>query len=130
VYTHHQIYRASGEQVIQALEGAMISVGGGLLGADWDSGIVMSRGVHARATDVSSVTKIDQDKEVVYFLVALISSRGEDEVEVQILTILSARSKGGAGSEGGFYTSGNALSERVYEELRGRLGEGLLKPAF
>jgi hypothetical protein len=103
-------------------------LGGGLLGADWGNGVVVSKGVRGKPSDVATVTRVRPGSEVIHFFVALIAPRGDNEIEVQVLTVLSARLADGNSPEGGFYTSGNALTENVYDELSAYLGPGVLVP--
>jgi len=125
-YTHHQVYRATKDQAVRAIETVFTKVGGGLLGADWENGVVVSKGVRGRPSDVTSVTQVNPNSEVIYFFVALVAPRGEERIEVQILTVLSARAMPRGTSEGGFYTSGNELTEGVYKQLAESLGPGEL----
>lgn len=99
-----------------------------MLGADWENGVVVSKGVRGKPSDVKSVTKVNPESEVVYFFVALVAPRGEQKTEVQVLTVLSARTTRSTTSEGGFYTSGNELTERIYDQLAESLGKGELVP--
>lgn len=128
-YTDHQVYDATRDQAVRAIENVFGKIGGGLLGADWENGVVVSKAMHADPSDVKSIMKVNPDSDVVYFFVALVEPRNQEQVEIRVLTVLSARTKKKNHSpEGGFFISGNALTEQLYDELSVYLGLGVLVP--
>ena len=127
-YTHHQVYKTDSTRAIEAVHAALDELGLGSMGTDTTRGIVVSKAAEVEAKEVEDVAKFNQAARIVYFFVVFIGPREPNQVDVQVLTLLRARTPDKQLTEGGFYISGNRLSEKLFTSLERHLGSGLLVP--
>jgi hypothetical protein len=120
----HQVYSATVSQTVQAIRLALQDVGRGVLGADASTGIVVSTTKPVKPADVRAIAEFDEAVEVISLFVVLVTPRGSDASEVEVMTVLRGRSSSKGFVGGGVYLSPTPLSDALYAALDPYLGSG------
>jgi len=120
----HQAYTATVSETVQAIRLALEDLGRGVLGADDSAGLVVSTAKRVKRSEVAELVEFDEDVEIMSMFVVLVTPRGPDASQVEVMTVLRGRTpeKGFVG--GGVYLSPSPLSDPLYAALAPYLGKG------
>jgi hypothetical protein len=120
----HQIFTVSVSQVVRAAKLAFADLDRGVLGADPKAGIVISTTKPLSAIDVKELVVFDEPVEITSLFVVMVTPRGPDSSEVEVMTVIRGRSTEKGFLGGGVYLSASPLSDAVYSALETYLGKG------
>src|SRR5262245_4363021 len=112
-YLDHQFYKADVKETVEAVKSSLKDIGLDVLGDDASSRIVVSRPKEVGEAEKDVVADYEKGGMFYVILVAYVVSSGQDEVEVDITTLVHGKNaKGGRLMERGFVW-GNSLTEQV-----------------
>lgn len=123
----HQVYSTSIPETVQAVRLALADVGYGVSSADAKAGMVVSNVKAVKGSDVASLIEFDKSVEVVSLFVVLVTPRGSEGTELEVMTVLRGRTETKGFVGGGVFISPNPLADKLFAALEPYLGAGHLR---